>query len=147
MRPGLFAFAAAAAFLGAALYINFVEQPARLRLGAGSMVREWAPSNRRGFVMLFSLAVVSAIAAYVEFRSHWRRALDHRRDGDSRELALCLFRSRTREHLVVRDPCSCSTLCHSRTHARLGSARMGANRNRIRRMLRVRLGLGFARLT
>jgi hypothetical protein len=67
MRPGLFAFAAAAAFLGAALYINFVEQPARLRLGAGSMVREWAPSNRRGFVMLSSLAMVSAIAAYVDF--------------------------------------------------------------------------------
>ena len=67
MSPGLFAFAAAAAFLGAALYINFVEQPARLRLGAGSMVREWASSNRRGFVMLSSLAVVSAIAAYVDF--------------------------------------------------------------------------------
>jgi anthrone oxygenase-like protein len=66
MRPGLFAFAAAAAFLGAALYVNFVEQPARLRLSAGSMVREWVPSNRRGFVMLSLLAVVSAIAAYVD---------------------------------------------------------------------------------
>jgi hypothetical protein len=31
------------------------------------MVREWAPSNRRGFVMLSSLAVVSGIAAYVDF--------------------------------------------------------------------------------
>jgi hypothetical protein len=51
MRPGLFAFAAASAFLGAALYINLVEQPARLALDARSMVREWAPSNRRGFVM------------------------------------------------------------------------------------------------
>jgi Domain of unknown function (DUF1772) len=67
MRPGLFAFAAACAFFGAALYINVVEQPARLALDAKSMVREWAPSNRRGFVLLSSLAVVSAILAYVGF--------------------------------------------------------------------------------
>jgi hypothetical protein len=40
MRPGLFAFAAASAFLGAALYINMVEQPARLKLDARSIVRE-----------------------------------------------------------------------------------------------------------
>src|SRR6267154_1053016 len=67
MRPGLLAFAAASAFVGAALYINLVEQPARLALDARSMVREWAPSNRRGFVMLASLAVISAISAYVDF--------------------------------------------------------------------------------
>ena len=67
MRPGLLAFAATSAFVGAALYINLVEQPARLALGPRSMVREWAPSNRRGFVMLASLAVISAISAYVDF--------------------------------------------------------------------------------
>ena len=67
MRPGLLAFAAASAFVGAALYINLVEQPARFALGPRSMVREWAPSNRRGFVMLASLAVISAISAYVDF--------------------------------------------------------------------------------
>jgi hypothetical protein len=67
MRPGLFAFAAACAFFGATLYINVVEQPARLALDAKSMVREWAPSNRRGFVLLASLAVISAILAYVDF--------------------------------------------------------------------------------
>jgi hypothetical protein len=67
MRPGLFAFSAASVFLGAALYINFVEQPARLALDARSMVREWVPSNRRAFVMLASLAVASAILAYIDF--------------------------------------------------------------------------------
>jgi MFS family permease len=41
MQPGLFALAAASAFFGAALYVNFVEQPARLRLDPRSMVREW----------------------------------------------------------------------------------------------------------
>jgi len=66
MRPGLFAFASASAFLGAALYINLVEQPAQLALDARSMVREWAPSNRRGFVMLASLAAISATLAYAD---------------------------------------------------------------------------------
>ena len=37
MRPGLLAFAAASGFVGAALYLNLVEQPARLALDARSM--------------------------------------------------------------------------------------------------------------
>jgi hypothetical protein len=67
LRPGLFAFAAASLFLGAALYINFVEQPARLALGPRSSIREWTPSNRRGFIMLAALAIIAAIFAYMDF--------------------------------------------------------------------------------
>jgi len=67
MRPALFAFAVASAFLGAALYINLVEQPARLALHVRSMVREWIPSNRRGFIMLATLAIISAVLAYVDY--------------------------------------------------------------------------------
>ena len=67
MRPGLLAFAAASGFVGAALYINLVEQPARLALDARSMVREWVPSNRRGFVLLSVLAIISACLASGEF--------------------------------------------------------------------------------
>ena len=67
MQPGLLAFGFGSAFLGAALYINLVEQPARLRLGPGAMVREWAPSDRRGFFLLVALAIVSAILACVQY--------------------------------------------------------------------------------
>jgi hypothetical protein len=67
VRPGLLAFAAASAFLGAALYINIVEQPARLKLDAASEIREWTPSNRRGFIMLALLAVISALLAYADY--------------------------------------------------------------------------------
>ena len=70
MRPGLYAFAAAAAFLGATTYIGLVEQPARLALGSRAMIKEWTRSNRRGTLMLSILAVVSAILAYIQFRSN-----------------------------------------------------------------------------
>jgi hypothetical protein len=70
MRPGLYAFAAAAGFLGATVYIGLVEQPARLALGPRAMIREWMPSNRRGALMLSVLAAVSAILAYIQFRTN-----------------------------------------------------------------------------
>jgi hypothetical protein len=69
MRPGLYAFAVAASFVGAAIYVGVVEQPARLTLSTGAMIQEWAPSNRRGTLLLSVLAVVSAILAYIQFRA------------------------------------------------------------------------------
>jgi hypothetical protein len=70
MRPGLYAFAAADAFLGATIYIGLVEQPARLKLGSRAMIREWALSNRRGTLTLSAFAVVSAFLAYLQFRAN-----------------------------------------------------------------------------
>ncbi len=67
LRPGLLAFAAASAFLGAALYINLVEQPARLELDPSSSLEEWRPSNRRGLLMLAVLAIISALLAYTDY--------------------------------------------------------------------------------
>jgi hypothetical protein len=67
MRPALIAFAAACVFLGAALYITVVEQPARMSLTPGAMVKEWQPSNRRGFVMLSAIALLAAVLAYADF--------------------------------------------------------------------------------
>jgi hypothetical protein len=74
MRSGLFAFATACAFFGAALYINIVEQPARLALDARSIVREWMTGNRRGFLMLAVLAIISALSGY----AYWVRTSDVR---------------------------------------------------------------------
>ena len=70
MRPGLYAFAVAAGFLGATVYIGLVEQPARLALGSRAMMREWMSSNRRGTLMLSLLAAVSAIFASIQFRTN-----------------------------------------------------------------------------
>jgi hypothetical protein len=67
MRPDLLAFATACAFLGATIYLNVVEQPARFALDARSSIREWIPSSRRGLVMLAVLALISALSAYADY--------------------------------------------------------------------------------
>src|SRR2546429_9665426 len=70
MRPDLYAFAAAAGFLGATIYVGIVEQPARLKLSSPAMIQEWRLSNRRGTLLLSVLAVISAILAYIQFRAN-----------------------------------------------------------------------------
>jgi hypothetical protein len=63
MLAGNLALAFAAAFTGAALYLNLVEQPARLALDDRSLLSEWRPSDRRGFILLAVLALIAAILA------------------------------------------------------------------------------------
>lgn len=52
----------AALFAGAALYINLVEHPARMSLGAGPALAEWAPSYHRATRMQAPLALIGALA-------------------------------------------------------------------------------------
>ncbi len=67
MPSGLLALVFASAFAGAALYLNLVEQPARLALDDSSMMREWAPSDRRGFALLGGLALLAALSGLAAF--------------------------------------------------------------------------------
>lgn len=65
MTIGLLALIAGAIFTGAALYLNVVEQPARLALDDRALITEWKPSYRRGTAMQAPLALLGCLLGLI----------------------------------------------------------------------------------
>ena len=65
MLAGHLALIVASLFTGAAFYVNFAEQPARMGLDTKALLTQWKPSCKRGYIMQATLAIAGCVLGLI----------------------------------------------------------------------------------
>ena len=68
MLAAYLALMIAALFTGAAFYVSFAEQPARLQLDDRGLLAQWKPAYKRGFAMQAPLAIIGFVLGVLAWR-------------------------------------------------------------------------------
>ena len=92
MVAGQLALITAALFTGAAFYVSFAEQPARLGLDDRALLAQWKPAYKRGFAMQAPLAIIGFLLGIVAWWITGRLTFVLGRDIAGRKLAMDHFR-------------------------------------------------------
>ena len=110
MLAGHLALIVAAVFTGAAFYINFAEQPARLDLEPRAFLIQWRRAYARGYTMQAGLVAVGTLLGLVGMVADARHQLAGRRGGLRRQRALHAARHHAGQQCAEGDrPGECPT--------------------------------------